>query len=112
MSEKDWAKFYQEHRDDPEMWGEPEEDVPPARSSGLSATITVRFSSEEAKDLRELAKELDASYSEIVRLAVRKFVQFRLTTGTAKRAESEDRYDISISTNTSTSTGSLALSPG
>jgi hypothetical protein len=58
--EKDWAKFYREHKDDPEIWGEPEEDVaeedtPPTRRGGLSASITVRFSPEEASATRRLS---------------------------------------------------------
>ncbi len=106
--ERDWAKFYREHKDDPEIWGEPEEDAPPPRSGGLSATITVRFSPEEATDLRELAEEMGATYSEIVRLAVRKFVHLRLTTERAERAEREEAHDLSLS-NATTSTKSLAV---
>jgi hypothetical protein len=109
--EKNWARFYQEHKDDPDVWGEPEEDAPPARKGGLSATISVRFSPEEAAAIREVAQELDVPYSEIVRRAVRKFVQFRLTSGETSRFEPGERHDYSLST-AETSTGSLALSPG
>ncbi len=109
--ERDKAAFYQQHKDDPEIWGEPEEDATPVGRGGLSATITVRFSPEEAAAIREVAQELGVPYSEIVRRAVRKFVHFRLTVGETTRAESEERHDLSISTNTTTSTGSLALSP-
>ncbi len=77
------------------------------RSGGLNATITVRFPSEEAADLRELARELDASYSEIVRLAVRKFVQFRIAAGKAERVESEEGQDLSLS-NATTITSSAS----
>jgi hypothetical protein len=105
--EKDWVRFYQEHKDDPEVWGEPEEDAPPTRRGGLSATITVRFSPEEASAIRGLAQELDVSYSEIVRRAVRKFVQFRLTVGEGERADPEDWHDYSFSTG-GTRTGALA----
>lgn len=108
MNEKDWASYYQENKDDLEVWGEPEEDVSAPRSGGLNATITVRFSSEEAADLRELARELDASYSEIVRLAVRKFVHFRLAAGETKPVVSEVGHDLSLS-NATTSTTSLAI---
>jgi hypothetical protein len=111
MSEKDWAKFYREHKDDPEIWGEPEEDTPPPRSGGLSATITVRFSPDEATELRELAEEMGATYSEIVRLAVRKFVQFRLSAGKSKLVESDEGHDLSLS-NATTSTASLAIAHG
>ncbi len=108
MSEKDWARHYQENKDDPEVWGEPEEDVSPPRSGGLDATITVRFSSEEVADLRELAREIDASYSEIVRLAVRKFVQFRIAAGETERVESEEGHDLSLSNATSTTSSASA----
>jgi hypothetical protein len=109
--EKNWARFYQEHKDDPEVWGEPEEDKPPTRKGGLSATISVRFSPEEAAAIREVAQELDVPYSEVVRRAVRKFVNFRLTSEQASRFESGEAHDYSLSTG-ETSTGSLALSPG
>ncbi len=61
VEEKDRATFYREHRDDPEFWGEPEEDAPPGRRGGLSATITVRFTPEEATAIRALAQELGVS---------------------------------------------------
>ena len=109
MSEKDWAKFYQEHKDDPEVWGEPEEDVSPARRGGLTTTITVRFSPEEASAIREVAQELDVSYSEIVRRAVRKFVHSRLVVGQRARADTEDWLDYSFSTGVKTQTGAPVL---
>src|SRR3712207_1308549 len=105
--EKDWAAFYEQHKDDPEMWGDPEDDGPSIPKGGLSATITVRFSPEEASAIRGLAKELGVSYSEIVRTAVRKFVHFRLAVGKTTRDEPEERHDLSLS-NAGTSTGSLA----
>jgi len=109
MSEEmDWAKFYREHKDDPDIWGEPEEGSPPARRGGLSATITVRFSPEEASAIRGLAQELDLSYSEIVRRAVRKFVHTRLAVGEGAQDELEDWHDFSLSTSV-TRTGTLAL---
>ena len=106
--ERDKAAFYQQHKDDPEVWGEPEVGAPPTPRGGLSATITVRFSPEEATAIRELAKELGVSYSDIVRRAVRKFVHFRLTVGETAPVEPEDRHDFAA--NITTSTGSpLAL---
>ncbi len=101
--EKDRAAFYERYKDDPDMWGEPEKTTPSVRRGGLSATITVRFSPEEASAIRGLAKELGVSYSDVVRRAVRKFVHSRLTTGEA--AETEERRDLSFS-NATTSTGS------
>ena len=109
--EKDWAKFYRQHKDDPEMWGEPEDDAPPVRRSGLSTSITVRFSPEEAAAIREVAQELGVPYSEIVRRAVRKFVHFRLVTEDAVRDESQESHDLWLS-NAATSTGSLAFAHG
>jgi hypothetical protein len=106
--ERSRAAFYQQHKDDPEIWGEPEEDVPPTRRGGLSATITVRFSPEEASAMRGLAQELDVSYSEIVRRAVRKFVYSRLAVGEREQAEPEDWHDYSFSTG-ATRTGAPAL---
>jgi hypothetical protein len=105
------AAFYQQHKDDPEIWGEPEEDAPPARRGGLSATITVRFSPEEVSEIRELAQELDVPYSEIVRRAVRKFVRSRLVVGEAARPEPDDGQDYSFS-NGATRTGIPALAGG
>lgn len=106
--ERNRAAFYQQHKDDPEVWGEPEENAPPTRRSGLSATITARFSPEEASAIRELAQEIGVPYSEIVRRAVRKFVHSRLAVGEEAQAEPEDRHDYSFSTG-GTRTGTPAL---
>jgi hypothetical protein len=97
--ERDWAAFYEQHKDNPaEIWGEPEEGPPPVRRRPLSATITVRFSPEEASAIRGLAQELNISYSEIVRRAVGKFVHSRLAVGKEIHAEAEDWHDYSFST--------------
>ena len=96
--EKEWAKFYREHKDDPDIWGEPEEGPPPSRRGGLSATITVRFSPEEAAEIRGLAQELNVPYSEIIRRAVRKFVYSRLAVQGEAQDEREDWHDYSFST--------------
>jgi Arc/MetJ-type ribon-helix-helix transcriptional regulator len=106
--EKDWAKFYREHKDDPEIWGEPEEGPPSARRGGLSVTITVRFSPEEASAIRGLAQELGISYSEVVRRAVRKLVHFRLVVAEGAQTEHEGWQDYSFSTG-DTRTGTPAL---
>lgn len=114
--ERDWATFYQQHKDDPEMWGDPEEGAPAVRRGGLSATITVRFSPEEASEIRELARKLDVTYSDVVRRAVGAFVrpapdyntrQF-LGSRRATQPENEDDTDFELS-NAGTSTGSLAF---
>lgn len=108
--ERDWAAFYREHKDDPEIWGEPEEDAPPARKRPLSATITVRFPPEEALEIRELAKNLGISYSDVVRRAVREFVHPHPM---LKYKTSSLLLNPRISlTNATTSTGSLDLARG
>ncbi len=107
--ERDWAEFYEQHKDDPEMWGEPVEGTPsPRRRGRLSATIAVRFPPEEASGIRELAKNLGVSYSDVVRRAVREFIHPPVPTG-YKWAEHEDRDSVAIS-NADTRTGSLAVS--
>jgi predicted transcriptional regulator len=118
--ERDWAKFYQEHRDDPDMWGEPEEEAQAAPKSGLSATVTVRFSPEEASEMRRWAKKLDLTYSTLVRTAVRTFVQNasmieRSVSGPLAEYErarkaAQGRGEVSL-TNYRTSTSPLALTP-
>ena len=106
--ERDWAAFYEQHKDNPaEIWGEPEQEPPSEHRRPLSATITVRFSPEEASAIRGLAQELNISYSEIVRRAVRKFVHSRLAVGEGERADPEDWHDYSFSTG-GTRTGVLA----
>ena len=106
--ERDRAAFYQQHKDDPEVWGEPEESASQTRRGGLSATITVRFSPDEASAIRGLAQEFGVPYSEIVRRAVRKFVHSHLAVGEEAQAEAEDWHDYSFSTG-DTRTGTPAL---
>jgi hypothetical protein len=115
--EKDWAAFYEQYKDNPEeIWGEPEEGPPQTRRRGLSATITVRFSAEEASGIRKLAKELDVSYSDIVRMAVYRFVHPDTVTkvkgypfdSQSVAPDHEERDELPLS-NATTSTGLLAL---
>jgi mobilization protein NikA len=117
--ERDWAAFYREHKDDPEIWGEPEMDTAPAPRRALSATITVRFSPEEASEIRTLAKKLGISYSDIIRRAVQEFVHPHamtkyITCGLplgdleSPQSEREGAPDIFL-TNAKTATGSLDL---
>jgi hypothetical protein len=70
----DDASFYQHHKEDPELWGEPEESssMPPDH---LVVSITVRFPADEAALLRRCAREAGLPYSEVVRRAVRQFTQ-------------------------------------
>jgi predicted DNA binding CopG/RHH family protein len=73
MSEQERAAYYQEHKDDEELWGETEErDAPRARHT-LSISIAVRFSPDDAERIRDLAQESGLSYSDIVRAAVRQY---------------------------------------
>jgi hypothetical protein len=107
--ERDWAAFYEQHKDNPaEIWGEPEQGPPSEHRRPLSATITVRFSPEDASAIRNVAQELDVPYSEIVRRAVRKFVHFRLAVREDVHDEPEDRPDYSFSTG-GTRTGTPVL---
>src|SRR5438093_634260 len=79
MSRKDdEAAFYEAHKDDPELWGEPEQPKAKRRRSGLSATITVRFSADEAAAIRRVAHEMKLTYSEVVRKAVQVFTRPRV----------------------------------
>lgn len=64
------AAYYQQHRNDPDVWNDPEKSGKPLRRSGLTATITVRFSAEEAETIRRMARETGMTYSEIIRKAV------------------------------------------
>lgn len=106
--EKEWAEFYQQHKDDPEMWGEPEQSTSPPPRGSLRATITVRFSPEEAFEIRELAKKLGVAYSDVVRRAVSEFIRprsFKRYRGIVP-PENESKTDFSFSS-AKTSTGSL-----
>ena len=108
--ERDWAAFYEQHKDNPaEIWGEPEQGPPSEHRRPLSATITVRFSPEDASAIRDLAQELNISYSEIVRRAVRKFVHSRLAVGEETHADAEDGRDYSFSSGIGTRTGTPVL---
>ncbi len=118
--EKDWADFYEQHKDDPDMWGEPEEGTPSAPRGRLSVTVTVRFAPDEASDLREVARELGASYSDIVRRAVRTFVYsymaardeaigFPAGSPSMPRPDPEGRHDYSFRTGSKTLTGDAIL---
>lgn len=79
MNEQERAAFYQEHRDDADVWGKAEPRDQPRLRRTLSATITVRFSPEEAEAIRRMAAERDLSYSDIVRAAVKAYADPRPT---------------------------------
>lgn len=73
----DRAAFYEAHQDDDDLWGEPEPAPAEGQVSrvGRTATITVRFSAEEAQTIREIARERHATYSEVVREAVASYAR-------------------------------------
>lgn len=73
------AAYYEANKDNPDLWGDPDEPTPTKRRSGLAASITVRFSEDEAEAIRRLAQETHMTYSEIVRKAVLVFTRPRFT---------------------------------
>lgn len=76
-NEKDLAAFYQEHRGDPENWGELEEAPNSARKrpANMGVTITVRLQADDAEALRRTAAMEQATYSDVVRKAILRYVQ-------------------------------------
>jgi hypothetical protein len=72
------ATYYEQHREDDEEWGEPVESPPVTSRRGLTATITIRFSPDEASAIRQAAKSSGLTYSEVVRQAVRAFTRPRI----------------------------------
>ena len=72
-SEQERAAFYKAQKDDEDVWEEVEPSKPRMGrpSKGLKATITVRFTEEEADVIRAEAQATGATYSEVVRNAVR-----------------------------------------
>lgn len=79
--QKELAKFFHDHRGDPDEWevdeGEPEGNPQPRRAYGvgLTATVTVRFSPEDTEAMRRVAKENGLTYSGLVREAVRAYTK-------------------------------------
>jgi hypothetical protein len=73
------AAYYEAHKDDETLWGEPEAPAQEQPRRGLAATITVRFSVDEAERIRRVAEESGVTYSEVVRRAVQSFTQPRFT---------------------------------
>jgi hypothetical protein len=69
--DRESAEFYQAHKDDPDVWEEPDPAVKRRRRTAPSATLTVRFSPDEVANMRRVAKERGMSYSDVVREAVR-----------------------------------------
>ena len=86
MKKKESAAFYQEHQDDPELWGDLEEAPAPTRHrpTGLGVSITVRFTANEAEAIRRTAKQEGVTYSDIVRKSVLRYVRPNQTFETSK----------------------------
>jgi len=78
--ESERAAFYEQHRDDTGLWGEPAELPATKHRRGLGSTITVRFSAEEAGNIRRVAGERGVTYSEVVRDAVNVYTWPRTVT--------------------------------
>jgi hypothetical protein len=77
-TEQEWADYYQAHKDDPDLWGDPV--PPPKRSRGrpsrnMGARISVRFTPEEMAGIRARSQEEGLYYSEVVRRAVHAYCQ-------------------------------------
>lgn len=71
MNEQERVAFYEAHKDDPSLWKRESWPDPPRARGTLSATITVRFTPEEADLIRRAAQARGASYSDVIREAVR-----------------------------------------
>jgi hypothetical protein len=77
-TEREWADYYQAHKDDPGLWGEV---VPPPKkgrgrpSRNMGARISVRFTPEEMAGIRARSREDGLYYSEVVRRAVHAYCQ-------------------------------------
>ena len=65
---RDLAAFYQNHKDDPEEWGDPEPAVRGPRRR-LASMISVRFAPEEAEQVRVAAEQSGTSLSNFIREA-------------------------------------------
>ncbi len=78
MTEADRAAHHRSNKDDEGAWEEVEP-VEAAEQKGLATTITVRFSAEDAELIRALAVKLDASYSDVIRRAVRNLLRPRFS---------------------------------
>jgi hypothetical protein len=68
-SESERAEYYESHKDDPDLWGEPEPAKPRRR---LASMISVRLSPDEAEAIREAADREGLSVSAFLRAAALK----------------------------------------
>jgi len=77
-TDQELADYFQEHKDDPAEWGDPEpapEFVRKRKSRDLSMKITGRFTPDEGALIRGEAARLKLPYSEVVRRAVQHLVR-------------------------------------
>jgi hypothetical protein len=89
QTEAEWAAYYQAHKDEVNDWEVVPSPIKRPRgrpSTGLSATITVRFTPEEAEIIYRLADEANTTLSEIVREAVRSLDAHRVATNSSPAA--------------------------
>jgi hypothetical protein len=68
-SESDRTDYYEEHKDDPELWDEP---LPAKPRRRLASMISVRLSPEEVETIREVADGRSLSLSGFLRMAALK----------------------------------------
>jgi hypothetical protein len=61
--------YYEAHKDDPDVWGEPEQAPAAAPKRRLASMISVRFSPDEAAHVRQAAQAANESLSQFVRRA-------------------------------------------
>jgi len=80
-TEHERADYYEEHKDNPDIWETPEEPAASRQRGTLGATITVRFSEQEATQIRNFAKASGQTYSQVVRTAVKNLTEGNADTG-------------------------------
>jgi hypothetical protein len=68
-SESERADYYEKHKGDPEVWGEP---LPAKPRRRLASMISVRLSPDEAEAIREMADSRGLSLSGFLRMAALK----------------------------------------
>ena len=73
MNEEELAAYYEQQKDDPDVWEEVEQG-PVAPKEGLGSTITVRFSASEAAAIRAVAQRRRMTYSQLIRAAVQEML--------------------------------------
>ncbi len=78
-TEEERAAYYEQHKDDPEVWGEAIEAPEPQGRRTLRATVTIRLTEEEATLVREQAKRLGQTYSDVIRTAILDMLQPRFS---------------------------------